>query len=456
MVEAKEEIYHGVWFLPDSQVQIQGHLTVTDFVIELHLTDPPNRKLSERVTGSDIDECKYPVIHGLGRFGEKITLYDCSGFMESFNAKLMLYGDDYYKGFTEQKFKVLGVHIPNFDNWISSESFKKTTSREGFSIEYLTPEKLNIVLNDNIDISIDFECLLPSTEKRNKITLHQFALVNFIAKSEEGMPLAELMKYLLHFQQLVSFLAKDGANISATRVYTTVEHYNRDKFLGTMIYGGTPFNKFEFPVHDRHRKYLVSRKDLHDNLDDFIISWFSFATEAQHVLKLIFLDYFYRGAFDENNFLNLIRALEIYHIYKFPGKPMLDVDFKKKLTEIIAGVPEVYKKEVIEYLAFKNELTLDQRLTKLFSEVEGQKIGFDYIYDDEFKRKLKQSRNYYTHYNPNLKNKAVSGDELEALTASCRALINYLILKHLGVPVDVLEKRFEYYIESSYYSNYFL
>jgi hypothetical protein len=99
---------------------------------------------------------------------------------------------------------------------------------------------------------------------------------------------------------------------------------------------------------------------------------------------------------------------------------------------------------------------LDQRLTKLFSEVEGNKIGFDYTYDDDFKRKLKQSRNYYTHYNPNLRDKAAIGDELEALTVTCRALINYLILKHLDVPEEVIKKRFKYYIESSYYSNYFL
>ena len=135
---------------------------------------------------------------------------------------------------------------------------------------------------------------------------------------------------------------------------------------------------------------------------------------------------------------------------------MLDSDFKQKLVDIVAGVPEEYKKEVTEYLAFKNELTLDQRLTKLFSEVESNKIGFDYTYDDEFKRKIKQSRNYYTHYNPNLKDKAAMGDKLEEQTIACRALINYLILKHLEIPDEILKKRFEYYIESSYYSNYFL
>jgi|GEM_PF-2264351 len=456
MVETKEETYHGIWFLPNSQVTVQGHLSVTDFVIELQLTDPNNRLLSEKVGGNDIDEIKYPVIHGFGSYGEKITLYDCTGYMDSFNARLMLYGDEYFKPFNEQKFKILGVHIPNFDGWISSDSFKKATSNAGFSIEYSTPEKLNIALSDSLDLSIDFECFEPSTDKRNKITLHQFALVNFIAKHEDGMDLKEFLKYLLYFQQLVSFLSRDGANVSAARVYTTVEHYDKNKFLGTMVYGGTPFNKFEYPIRERAGKYLVTRDDVDESLESFLKKWFSFAAQGQHILKLIFLDYFYRGAFDENNFLNLIRALEIYHIYKFPGKPMQDADFKLKLSNIIAGVPDEYKAEVKEYLAFKNDFTLDQRLTRLFSEVEGNKIGFDYRYDDEFKRKVKQSRNYYTHYNSNLKAKAVKGVELEELTASCRALINYLVLKYLGIPQEILKKRFEYYIESSYYSNYFL
>lgn len=456
MVETKEEIYHGVWFLPDSEVTVQGHLSVTDFVIDLQLTDPNDRQLSDKKEVQDIEELKYPVIYGHGSYGEKITLYDCSGYLDSFNAKLMLYGDQHYKPFDEQKFKILGVHIPSFDHWISGDSFKKTVGENGFSIQYQTPDNVYIVLNDKLDLSIDFECFQPSTEKKNKVNLHQFALVNFIVKGEEGMNLPELLNYLLYFQQLVSFLSRDGANVSAARVYSTVEQYEKNKFLGTMVYGGTPFNKFESPIPERSRNYLVSRKNVNEDLGSFVSNWFSFASGGQHILKLMFLDYFYRGAFDENNFLNLIRVLEVYHIYKFPGKPMPDADFKLKLADIIAGVPDEHKVEVREYLAFKNELTLDQRLTKLFSEVEDNKIGFDYCYNDEFKRKVKQSRNYYTHYNPNLKDKAVKGEELEKLTVSCRALINYLILKHLEVPEEVLKERFEYYIETSYYSNYFL
>lgn len=454
MIEIKEETYHGLWYLPDSQRKVQGHLIVTYFIIELHLTDANNRKLDDR-DSIDSDEVKYPVIHGLGQYGEKITLYDCSGLTDSFSAKLMLYGDRHYDNFNTQKFKILGVHIPFFDGWISSNSFSKVALSNGFAVNYNEPERINISLSNTLDIGIDFECFCPSTEKRNKITLHQFSLVHFIVKDGDGMILSELFRYVLYFQQLVSFLAQDGANVSAVRVYSDEQEYRRDRFLGTMIYGGVPFNKFEYPRGDL-RKYLISKSDVNGSLGSFIKNWFDFAARAQHILKLVFLDYFYRGAFDENNFLNLVRALEIYHIYKYPIKLMPEEDFKRKLADIIAGVPDEYKKEVKEHLAFKNELTLDQRLTMLFSEVDGNKIGFDYIYDDNFKRKVKNARNYYTHYSQHLKEKAVDGEDLEFLTVSCRALINYLLLKHLGVSETALAVRFEYYIEHSYYSNYFL
>lgn len=456
MIESNEETYYGVWFLPNSKAFVQGYLRVTNFVIDLQLTDPKNRSFSPETESTDLEELKFPVIHGVGKYGEKITLYDCAGYIDSLTAKLMLYGDTHYMAMDIQKFKILGVHIPGFDNWINSQSFKKTSSKSGFSIVYDTPDKLKIPLNESLDLSIDFECFEPYTERKNRITLHQFSLVNFVAKNDEGMLLADLLKYLLYFQQLVSFLSRDGANVSAARVYTSIEQYNGDKFLGTMVYGGVPFNKFEHFIPEHRIKYLINREDVGDSLDTFIQNWFSFAGDAQHILKLLFLDYFYRGAFDENNFLNLIRVLEVYHIYKFPGKPMPDEEFKLKLAEIIAGVPEEHKTEVRDFMAFKNEMTLDQRLTKLFSETTDSKIGFDYDYNDEFKRKVKHSRNYYTHYNPSLKNKAAKGNELEELTASCRALINYLVLKHLGVSEKSLKERFEYYIESSYYSDYFL
>lgn len=453
MIETTEEKYYGLWFLPNSNTKIQGYLVVTENVIDLNLTDPENRKF-ENNTSNETDELQYVVIHGLGEQGEKITLYDCVGFSDTLTAKFMLSGNQHYDSFENQKFKIIGVHVPLFDNWIGNDSFEKNSTATGFVIEYREPQAICIVLDDEVDLRIDFECFSPRANNRNKINLHQFSLVNFIVKEPTGMVLSSLFKYVLQFQQLVSFLLEDGANVSTVRVYSDDKEFLNNRFLGAMLYGGVPFNKFEY--QSERRRYLISKADMGDNLSVFIQNWFGFSAKGQHILKLIFLDYFYRGAFDENNFLNLIRALEVYHIYKYPGKRLPDNDFKKWLSAVIEGVPETYRTEVKEHLAYKNELTLDERLTRLFSEVEGKKIGFEYIYDEDFKRKLKHSRNYYTHYNPNIKNKAVFGEKLESLTIACRALINYLLLKHMGIPESELKKCFEYYFVSSYYSRYFL
>src|SRR3569833_1424051 len=303
----------------------------------------------------------------------------------------MLYGDEYYKDFDIQKFKILGVHIPYFDSWISNDSFNKITDAAGFSIVYNSPEKVHVELDEWIELVIDFESFPPATEHRIKINLHQFALVNFVAKDADGMTLSELFKYLLYFQQLVSFLARDGANVSAARVYHDHDQFKRNKFLGTMIYGNMPFNIFEFPLEDRHRNYLIKKADINENFGGFLTNWFGFASKAQHIIKLIFLDYFYRGAFDENNFLNLIRALEIYHIYKYPERQMPDEEFKRILSEIIETVPEKYKSEVKEHLAHKNELSLDQRLTKLKTKKETKKKRKKNKKNKTNKKKVKHS-----------------------------------------------------------------
>jgi hypothetical protein len=151
-----------------------------------------------------------------------------------------------------------------------------------------------------------------------------------------------------------------------------------------------------------------------------------------------------------------VRALEIFHAFKDPTTKLPTHEFELKLAEIVKHVPEKYKKEVLEDLKYTNHLTLNMRLKSLISETENNAIGYDTKLDKKFINDLKNSRNYYTHYNPTLKKQALKGGELEKITETCRTLLNYLILKYLAVPQDILAISFQYYFESSYYSNYFI
>lgn len=453
MKETNEQSYHGLWFIPGDDRKLQGHLEVSDYYIQLLLTDP-NFCAFDNIERETI-EAHYPVIYGTGHYGEKLTLYDVSGFSGSFEAKLLLVGDHHLQAYDQQTFRIMSVHVPLFDRWISNSSFKQQSKENGFAIHYDPPNPISFDLDQDIRVEIEFACFQPSTENTTKVKLNEFAFVKFISQ-ECAIPLAKFLKYLTHFQQLASFLARDGANISAARLFSDERAYAANKFLGTMIHGLYPFNKFQYSYNDRHWKYLIKSLDIKDNLQSFFASWFKLAENGQHIIKLFFLDYFYKGEFDENNFLNLVRSLEIFHAYQHPTATIMEGSaYDQKVNDILESVPEKYKTEMADMLKFKNELNLNKRLKALVAQLEGKQIGLDYKFDKKFINRIKDGRNYYTHYNPVLKKSAPVGKELIELTEGCRALLNFLLLKHLGVPSDVLTKRFEYYYEHSYYSNFY-
>jgi len=451
MIESREEVYYGIWFLPKAEIKLQGRLTVSETFIDLHLTDPEHYSF---INNDSLDLQKLPIIYGLGQHREFITLYDCSGYGGDFSANLMLYGDRHFADIETLKFRMMRVNLPYFDKWINPGSFKKEVLKNGFVIKYENPQKIDFELNNEFKLNVDFDCFIPDTHDKTKIVLNEYSLIQLISNNQDGSLLTNFLKNLTYLQQLVSFLFRDGANIDTIRVYLTPEDYSKNRYMGIMVFGLHPFNKYAHMEYGLHP--LIKYTTLKERLEPFVQSWFAFANDAQHIINLILQDYFYKGVFNENRFLNLIRVLEIYHAFKFPGNKLPQEEFKEKLDTIIENIPDQYKTEVRDYLTYSNEYTLDMRLRALIVEVKGNQIGLDYKLDDEFIKSVKWSRNYYTHYNPLAEKKALKGEALIKLTETCRALTNFLILKHLGVSDETLAETFKYYFEHSYYSNYFL
>lgn len=437
--------------MPNDERRIQGRLTVSENFIDLHLTDPDHHRFNET---ESLDLQEFPVIFGITQHKEFITLYNCSGYFGDLSAKLMIYGDQHFGELTDLRFRVMSINIPYFDKWLNPGSFQREINTTGFVIKYDRPEKIRVVLDEELELTIEFNCYIPDTRDKNKIILNEYATIQLISNNDEGAEFLHLMKHLTYLQQFASFIFRDGANIDTVRVYSRIEDFSNHRLMGTMIFAMFPFNKFA--SLDYKMRPLVPFDAMKDNLQAILQKWLNFAVKGQHIIQLILQDYFQRSVFDENRFLNLIRALEVYHGFKFPGTILSPDDFKSKLDAIVENIPEAYKSEVRAFFQFSNDPTLDMRLRALIAETNGIQVGVDVPFDDEFIKKVKWSRNYYTHYNPNGQNKALKGEELVRLTEACRTLINFLLLKHLEISDDILTESFKYYIENSYYSNYFL
>ena len=138
----------------------------------------------------------------------------------------------------------------------------------------------------------------------------------------------------------------------------------------------------------------------------------------------------------QHQFLSLIQAIEAYHRRKFEGKYLSDEKYEpiyKKFEGIInkLGIEDPFKDALKSKLKYGNEYSLIKRLRDLF---EKYREIFDNFIDDRvaFINKVKDTRNYLTHYDKNLMENAVDGEQLYYVTQQLKIVIVICLLSELG------------------------
>jgi hypothetical protein len=62
---------------------------------------------------------------------------------------------------------------------------------------------------------------------------------------------------------------------------------------------------------------------------------------------------------------------------------------------------------------------------------------------EEFLARFRDTRNYYTHYNPRMESRAASGTALLLITLQLRAVIEMSLLRELGFPSSAIDETLE-------------
>ena len=448
-MQEKEEIFNGEWFIPGSQIKAHGKLTVTNNGINLYITDPTNRNLT-----SKNEEDNIPLIYGIGEHREVLTLFNCSGFSGSYDANLMIFGNKHYSEFESLKFKLIQIIIPSFDSWINSKSFKKEDIDSGFQITYKKTEPITYKIDNNLTLQINFHCQLSDINdisRLRKFNLSETTQIQLISSSDEGYTLKEFLKTVTSLQSFISFISEDGCNVEFINAFSDEKEFLKNPFMGNIIYALLHYNKYEENNFSRNR-YLITYDDIKGDFSGIMKNWFEFITKSPSIMNLVLYDYFYKGPFDENRFLNVVRALEIFHANFYIKETISNKISKETKKLIINTVPKEFEDEIKDWLSNVNTTKLHTRLEKLTSEFNS--MNLEKQFDADFIMKAKESRNYYTHLGVKKKN-VVDGNELLSLTEDCRTLLTFVILKQLGVNIETLKKIFNNYIPMSHYSRYF-
>jgi hypothetical protein len=138
----------------------------------------------------------------------------------------------------------------------------------------------------------------------------------------------------------------------------------------------------------------------------------------------------------------MTRVLESFHRLRRKNERVNPDDYKeflKKIKEV--ELDSRFKRLLNDRLNYGNEPTFKTRLEELFGELpesimllidEGKKLA----------KVVKDTRNYYTHYGDELRDKIPSKSELVSITDNLESMISFILLKEMGVDKEILATNF--------------
>lgn len=425
---------NGIWFLPTSEEdKIAGKITYSlegGIYLELLGTfgDLQNSNL----------ETYNEIILGILKDGKKITLLNCSVVNRTINfpgiptvkflASYMLIGE-HYSNKEQLLFDEISIEYHNLNDWLEVTGIEeRNLSTNEFNLTYLLPEEIKFKIK-NFDSKFSFSA---NTESDKFKTFKLTQNVKLILQRNTSVDIFELLRESFVFQGFLTFGTFESCyptkiqlkNSSSYEVYNEYKNYNTIE-----LYYKSNINKSK--KQKKPFEFLFTFSDVASNFQLIVNNWYENDSKLEPIIYL-FLNSFYsqNSIFSENIFLEIIHALETFHRRIFKNYVISKEEYSMKKQIILDSVPENHREWLENKLNFGNEPSLHERLVELLSVLEEFTFLQELIPDkNDFVKKVKNSRNYYTHYDLSLQKKALKGASLFYITIKLRViLITHLLL----------------------------
>jgi ApeA N-terminal domain 1 len=389
----------GEWWVPGRREHIaHGRLTYSPEVgVELHLT-----------SGKDVLPATEPTpwLHGQTVRGRPVTLRNCSaprawtaswpGGVEARARVELAFIGMHAASSDELSMLSLAARIFNFREWLGMSGFE--VSRLGRTeIGYSHPRPVKLTSNDAMPLSAVFELTGESTPSGVpfSINLEQRAWLEVSPRRKRRFD--DLRSSIDRFSRLLSFASGMDCPIlelegtARVRVTDIAGGVTSETSPVWVLYArpGQPPTQLQVP-----ERMLFRHEDaLAHNLRP-ILRWFRRA-EMHEPISNLYLSALPSKALNiEYRFLAFVQALEGFHRRKAPGH----IELKSRLEALVAALPASIRTHV----------------------------------HDDFTKLAKDTRHYFSHWEPKLEAKAAKGEQLVALTIAVKLLYELAMLRELG------------------------
>lgn len=435
----QEFVKKGYFWLPDTpEKKIPGTLTIEDGGrIELEIVgyfhDDIESILKEdtfdRIVGEiehdgyiTLDDCFYLQKNIFGSSISKSTLH----------VHRALSGVAYAKD-EDITFNSVSFSMDCLDEWVHISGFSVETVLEYYvtTIRYIPPEKISFSLTNGMELEIGFSHTFPSGANITEAKITQKAY--FKLKSEELRPLDDFVKVIYKLTHFICFATDEIVSIKnleakSSNIQREISVEKKVSIPIPLYYQSLPFS--EKVAKKTWNSMLFTFKTIETNAQSIFNAWIDAYDTLSPALNLYFATKSNTKKYLEEQFLGLIQGLETYHRRSSHETLMEQDKFDILVTEIKSHCSTEHLEWLDGRLKYGNEISLKTRLRRVVEPFQ-EKLGNA----SDRKRLLQQivdTRNYFTHYDVTLKDKAAQGEELWRLCEKLEALFQLHFLKLIG------------------------
>lgn len=392
--------------------------------------------------GSFNDKPQIERINGLIEGGKLVTLDECfykkrsinlGGISKSIVHVNFVFVGVQYEDKEEIKFSSFKFSVEGLDEWLSISGIKVEYDWEtkSASINFQPPEEIPIKLTEDIDLSFTFGWTLPFFDNVTEVKITQKAYIKLVSK--KLLPLQDFIFLTFKLNNFLCFAIDQTVTIDSVIAYSyelkrKIENDKEYEVPIEVYYLSLPFSE-TIPKVDWHTM-LFRYGDVADNLQETLVKWLDAYKRIEPAFNLYFASRSGAHKYIDGKFLSLVQGIETFHRRTSDETVMPDTEFNNIVEALITACPEAKRKWLEGRLKYSNELSLRTRLKQimktfksLYSSGKEQKVLINQIAN---------TRNYLTHYDKSLENKACSGLQLFELCMKMECLFQFHFLKEIG------------------------
>jgi hypothetical protein len=475
----------GVWYLPFQDMEsdgVQGILRYDTKKITLELIGTLEDSENEVISVWRKAPPKQ-VIYGFSNYGEYFTLYDCVTAGAQINAPgfstVSYIVNRFYAGtqlIADENDAVIEDCTCSFtylNAWLDINITESRSHNRGEKIEWLIdlnkafPQKKKINVQSKnilIDEEIAYNIVYPKdyfSDETTKIVLSRFYRLTLIDKS--NLTCISCMDNLHEIRKLLTILIGNALhflyidiNLPCTKVrgFDGTEHEKKNMCRVFFTQVGD-INKQVGISPYIPGSMLIRREDVKD-IEAVFENWFLQQDSLSEIINPYISD-LYLPAYQETKYLNTVRSIETYHRFYIENaatQPVVELitSLKNERELIVSYINENISEENKEYflqrIYYEDEKNLRKRFKEVFDATPQNLIQqlFGQLSSKEKSKlisKIVDTRNYYTHRDSIRKYNYAINDHiaLYQLIQRLTILLQFHVLKHIGIDLDIVAKR---------------